>query len=63
MTLRKLAVYIRKAPTLWQRLGERWGMARSATDLGYLACDQEDEPVTAESLFEEALENFPGLGA
>ena len=24
----------------FRRLGEQWGMARSSTDLGYLACDQ-----------------------
>ena len=32
-------------------------MARSATDLGYLACDQNDS-ATAHSLFEEALAIF-----
>ena len=32
-------------------------MARSAADLGYLACDQNDS-VTAHSLFEEALAIF-----
>jgi hypothetical protein len=32
-------------------------MARSATDLGYLACDQ-DDPATAHSFFEEAVAIF-----
>ena len=36
-------------------------MARSSTDLGYLACD-EDDPATAHSLFEEAVAIFLELG-
>jgi hypothetical protein len=36
-------------------------MARSSTDLGYLACD-EDDPQTAHALFEEAVAIFLELG-
>jgi hypothetical protein len=36
-------------------------MARSSTDLGYLACDQDDS-ATAHSFFEDALEIFLELG-
>jgi hypothetical protein len=36
-------------------------MARSSTDLGYLACD-EDNPETAHALFEEAVAIFLELG-
>ena len=46
---------------MFQRLGDRWGIARSFTDLGSLASHQND-PETARSFFGQALDMFLELG-
>ena len=42
-------------------LGDRWGIARSLTDLGRLASEQNDHE-DARALLEQALRTFAGLG-
>ena len=46
---------------VFQGLGDRWGMARSLTDLGRLASEQNDQE-DARRLLEQALKTFVGSG-
>jgi tetratricopeptide (TPR) repeat protein len=50
-----------QALAAFRQVGDRWGSARSLTDLGYVCCEQGDY-ATAHAVYGEALEIFAELG-
>jgi tetratricopeptide (TPR) repeat protein len=50
-----------EALDIFRANGDRWGMARSYTDLGSVACEQRQHEL-ARSLFVQALETLRNLG-
>ena len=54
-------VLYHRALLAFRQANDRWGIARSLTDLAQIACDERDH-VTAHAAYREALELFVALG-
>jgi len=49
------------ALSVFRKVGDRWGIARSLTDLGFIACEQKDY-AQAQKAYRESLDIFATLG-